>query len=92
MSWDLGMLSMEEIINKNKLIFLHYLIEQDDTHLSKEIYQVQKSLNLPGFIPEARKLIVRYNLPNIIDAELQISKAKLKSIKTMNQKIWKLWP
>ena len=59
MSWDLGMLPIEEIINKNKFVFLHYIIEQNEAHLSKEIFQIKKSLNLQGFIPEVRKLIHR---------------------------------
>ena len=80
LSWDLGMISMEHYINQTKLIFLHFLIGQHDDNLSKEIYTIQKSLNFPGFIPEARNLITKYNLPNIIDQEVQMTKFKWKSI------------
>ena len=80
LSWDLGMLSMEHNINQTKLIFLQFLISQDNENLSKEVYNIQKSLNFPGFIPEARNLISKYNLPNIIDQEVHFSKLKWKSI------------
>ena len=32
------------------LVFLKYLVDQDETNLSKEIYNIQKSLDFPGFI------------------------------------------
>ena len=44
------------------------------------MYIIQKSLSFPGFIPEARNLITKYNLPNIIDQEVQMTKFKWKSI------------
>ena len=44
------------------------------------MYNVQKSLNFPGFIPEARNLISKYKLPNIIDQKLQLTKLKWKSL------------
>ena len=75
MAWDLGMISVEHRINENKLIFLQYLVDQDESNLSKEIYLIQKSLNFPGFVSETRKLIDRYKLPDIIDGK---SMSKLK--------------
>ena len=80
MNWDLGMLPIEERINENKLNFLHFLNEQDESNLSKEIYTIQKSLNFPGFICEARALISRYKLPDIIDGKFEITKTKWKSM------------
>ena len=80
MNWDLGMLPIEERINENKLNFLHYITEQDESYLSKEIFNIQKSLNFPGFICEMRTLISRYILPNIIDENVEISKSKWKSM------------
>ena len=78
MSWDLGMISMEHRINEYKLIFLHYLIEQKDEILSKEFFNIQKSLNFPGFVFEARNLIELYGLPNIIDGTRMSQQATLK--------------
>ena len=80
LSWDLGLLSMEHYVNQTKLIFLHFLTNQNDDNLSKDMYNVQKSLNFPGFIPEARNLISKYKLPNIIDQKLQLTKLKWKSL------------
>ena len=67
--------SVENRINESKLIFLQYLINQEESNLSKEIYLIQKSLNFPGFVSETRKLIDQYKLPNIIDGK---SMSKLK--------------
>ena len=80
MNWDLGMLPIEERINENKLNFLHYITEQDESYLSKEICNIQKSLNFPGFICKTRTHISRYNLPNIIDENIKLSKSKWKSM------------
>ena len=79
MSWDLGMLNMEHRVNQSKLVFLKYLVDQDDANLSKEIFNIQKSLDFPGFIREARDLLTRYKLPNIIDEEIVISCTKWKA-------------
>ena len=67
------MLSMEHRVNQNKLVFLKYLVDQDETNLSKEIYNIQKSLDFPGFIREARDLLIKYKPPNTIDEETKIS-------------------
>ena len=78
MAWDLGMVSLEHKINENKLIFLHYLIDQDESNLSNEMFLIQKSMNFPGFIPEMRILLNKYKLPDIIDGKL-IQKSKWKT-------------
>ena len=70
--------TVEHRINENKLIFLQYLIDQDESNLSKEIFLIQKSMNFPGFVSEMRNPIDRYNLPDIIDGK-QISKLKWKT-------------
>ena len=67
------------------LVFLKYLVDQDETNLSKEIYNIQKSLDFPGFIREARDLLIKYKLPNIIDEEFKISYSMWK--KTVKREI-----
>ena len=71
-------------------MFLHYLVEQDEANLSKEIFLIQKSMNYPGFVSEARSLIELYKLPNIIDGKTMTKqkwKTKVKSgIKTFYEK------
>jgi hypothetical protein len=61
------------------MVFLKYLVDQDDANLSKEIFNIQKSLDFPGFIREARDLLTRYKLPNIIYEEIVISYTKWKA-------------
>ena len=89
MSWDLGMLSMEHRVNISKLVFLKYLVDQDDANLSKEIFNIQKSLDFPGFIREARDLLIIYKLSNIIDTEFKISYSMWKS--TVKRAVKKTW-
>ena len=89
MSWDLGMLSMEHRVNISKLVFLKYLVDQDDANLSKEIFNIQKSLDFPGFIREARDLLIICKLPNIIDTEFKISYSMWKS--TVKRAVKKTW-
>ena len=80
MSWDLGMVSLQHQINDMKLMFLHYVIGLDQSVLAKEIYEMQKSLNFPGLVSESRDLITYYDLPNIIDQNVSISKQKWRSL------------
>ena len=74
MSWDLGMVAIQHQINNMKLMFLRYVIGLDQSVLAKEIYETQKSLNFPGLVSESRELIAYYDLPNIIDQNMSISK------------------
>ena len=67
LNWDVGLLSMEHKINEKKLLFLHYISTLDESALAKEIYQIQKQLKFPGFVPEVEDLIEFYDLPNILD-------------------------
>ena len=80
MSWDLGMIGVQHQINDMKLMFLHYVIGLDQPVLAKEIYETQKSLNFPGLVSESRELITYYDLPNIIDQNMSISKQKWRSL------------
>jgi hypothetical protein len=76
LNWDVGQLSMENKINAKKLMFLHYVSNLDNSVLAKEIFETQKKFNFPGFVPEARKLIKFYGLPNILDENLLLTKQK----------------
>ena len=76
LNWDIGLVSMEQIINQKKLMFLHYLTTLDNQVLAKEIFIVQKESNFPGYVPEVRNLISLYELPNILDTHSNMSKDK----------------
>ena len=74
LNWDLGLISMEHQINQKKLMFLHYLTTLDTQVLAKEMFLIQKENNFPGYVPEVRKLISIYELPNILETHSSISK------------------
>ena len=76
LNWDLGMMGMEHRINEHKLMFLHYLLSPDGSSLAKEVFNIQKNLKFPGFVPEARGLILKYSLPDILDSNLVLTKGK----------------
>ena len=76
LNWDLGLISMEHLINQKKLMFLHYLITLDNHVLDKEIFIVQKESNFTGFVPEIRNLLSLYDLPNILDTSSVLSKER----------------
>ena len=67
LNWDVGLVSMEHKINEKKLLFFHYISTLDESTLAKEIYQIQKQLKFPGFVPEVKELIECYGLPNILE-------------------------
>ena len=56
---------MNHRINVKKLNFIHYVVNLDDSILAKEIFNMQKCFNFPGFIPEAKKLLEFYGLPEM---------------------------
>ena len=76
LNWDLGMMGMEHRINEHKLMFLHYLLSSEDSMLAKEVFNIQKNLDFPGFVPEARSLIQKYSLPDILDSNVVMTKDK----------------
>ena len=76
MNWDCGMLSMDYRVKQKKLMFLHYLVHMEDETLAKQTFNAQKDLNLPGFLSEGRTLLGYFNLPNLVDNQLDISKSQ----------------
>ena len=76
LNWDVGQMSIEHEINKKKLMFLHYLINLDKSFLASEIFNVQKDMNFPGFIPEVKSLLALYELPNILEDNCAMKKQK----------------
>ena len=85
-------------------MFLHYLINLDKSFLASEIFNVQKDMNFPGFIPEVKSLLELYELPNILEDNCAMKKQKWAAMvkvavknkfenvlnKTMNEKYSKL--
>ena len=75
LSWDSGQLSMKHKINEKKLNFMYYVGNLKSSVLAKQVYEIQKMYNFPGFVPEARSLLKFYGLPNSIDENHKFSKA-----------------
>ena len=89
---ELGCLSMEERINCRKLSFIYHVKSLGNSALANEIYELQRNFNLPGLVQECRKLISKYELPNIIDENVAMSRIQWKKIvkKTVGEHSGKL--
>ena len=63
--WEFGMLPMKFRIFHKKLNFLKHIITLGTDTLAKQVYEVQKSENFPGFVTELSKIINDLKLPDI---------------------------
>ena len=63
-------------------MFLHHLLNLEESSLASEIFAIQKEFNLPGFVKEARDLLLMFSLPNIIDEKDKTSKLQWKKMVT----------
>ena len=70
-------ISMKMQVIKQKLLFLFHLIKLEDKSLAKEIFETQKSLNLPGLVNECRQMLKDLKLPNILENSVADSISKL---------------
>ena len=75
--WDTGAVSLEMEICKRKLLFLHHVINMDESSLAREIFDVQKSEHLPGLVSECKSLLKSLNLPNILDIKVAAGLSKV---------------
>ena len=71
-----GLLSVEHVINQKKLIFMHYITTLYETSLVNQIYAIQKELKFPGFIPEMKKLLHFYGLPDVLEKPFETKKKR----------------
>ena len=76
--FDVGSLTMEESVHKKKLNFLFHLKSMDSESLAGEILHLQITYGFPGLVTECRTLIQMYQLPNIIDEDIKLSKCQWK--------------
>ena len=77
---ELGCLSMQERIDCKKLNLLFHLKTLDKLSLANEVFELQKNYNFPGLVQECRNLILKYELPNIIDGDEIFSKLHWKNM------------
>ena len=63
--WETSGILMKYRILQKKLCFLHHLSSLPDSSLAKEVYNLQKQLNLPGLVTECSKIFNDNGLFNI---------------------------
>ena len=80
LNWDCGMFSVEYRVIQKKILFIHYLVHLDEETLAKQIFSTQKKFSLPGFVNEGRNLLNLFNLPNIVDNDIAVSKLQWKNL------------
>ena len=61
-------------------MLLHYLVNLDKAALASEIFHIQKDFKLPGLVQEGKELIQYFNLPNIIEDNITITKCQWKTM------------
>ena len=71
---------MQERIDSRKLNFLFHLKTLENSSLAREVYELQKEYGHPGLVSECRKLISKYDLPDIIEGVSVSSKLQWKNI------------
>ena len=69
-------LSIEHFINQKKLIFMHYSATLDETSLANQICAIRKELKFPCFIPETKKLLHFYGLPDVSEKPFETKKKR----------------
>ena len=78
--FDVGHVTMEEMIHGKKLNFLHHLKSIENESLAGDILNLQIKYGFPGLVSECRTLIRNYKLPNIIDGTLVLDKLSWKRL------------
>ena len=57
-----------------KTDFIFHVKTLNELALAKEVFELQRQYNFPGLVQEGRVLLRKYELPNIIDEKLNLSK------------------
>ena len=79
--FDLGCVKMEERVTKKKLLFLYHLVcLKGKDSLAGEIFDLQAKYDFPGLVTECRQFLQTYDLPNIIDRKIEVTKNQWKSL------------
>ena len=63
--WDTGGMMMKYRIIKRKLLFFHHLATLSTGSLAKEIFEVQKQMNLPGLVSECHHILTKAGINNV---------------------------
>ena len=68
--WDCGAIKMKFRIMQNKLVFLHYIMQQSEKSLARQILYEQHEQNYPGLVQECRKFVNDLGILNPLEVEL----------------------
>ena len=56
---------MKNRILQKKLLLLHHIAKLPEDTLAKEIYNVQKKLNLPGLVEECNEFLIKCDVTHV---------------------------
>jgi hypothetical protein len=85
--WDTATILMQVRIQKSKLALLHHIKNLDESSLAKQIFNEQKSEGWPGLVAECDEIARDWNIPDILEPNVQISKLGLKTILKSEAKV-----
>ena len=60
--WETGGILMKYRVLQKKLLLLHHIASLPDSCLAKEVYDLQKNLNLLGLVAECRNVLFDNNI------------------------------
>ena len=78
--WDTATMLMQVRINKSKLSLLHHIKNLDNSSLAKQIFDEQKNGGWPGLVAEGVQISRDWNIPDISEPDIQISKLEWKNV------------
>ena len=78
--WDTATILMQVRINKSKLSLLHHIKNLDNSSLAKQIFDEQKNGGWPGLVAEGVQISRDWNIPDISEPDIQISKLEWKNV------------
>jgi hypothetical protein len=84
--WETGQTMMKHRILQKKLLLLHHIATITEDTLAKEIYNVQKKLNLPGLVEECNNFLGGNEITNVESySKLQWNQLVKKKMKEENK-------
>ena len=63
--WETGGTMIKYRILRNKLLLLHHIATLTENSLARQVYEVQKHLNLPGLLQECKNFLVNAKVTEI---------------------------
>ena len=68
--WDCGGIKMKFRIMLKKLVFVSYILNQNDESLALQMLKIQEKLKLPGLVKECKTIITDLRLPDIFTQKI----------------------